>query len=78
MRGHILAFLFGILVGGVGVGGTLVAAGDPYEYAVLTPYICERVKQDPSSLWFGETVPGQPDPCFVRYPHYPPWLLPHR
>lgn len=67
--------MFGVMVGGSGVGAIVIAAGEPYYYSTLRPSICAHVKQDPASLWAGEIVPDQDDPCFVRYPQYPRWLM---
>lgn len=66
-------FLVGTLAGSIVTGGALVAAGDPYEYATLRDYPCEQIKAGtmptPATV-----VPGQDNPCFVRYFRYDRWL----
>ena len=73
MRHALLIFTFGLVVGGLGVGAIVVAAGDPYEYATLRDYPCEQIKTGhlptPTTV-----VPGQDNPCFVRYARYARWL----
>lgn len=75
MRKHVATFVFGVLLGGIGVGGIALWAGDPYEYMVLRPYICEQYKIDPARYWTVRTVPDQDDPCFVMAARHP-WLTP--
>lgn len=59
-------FLGGVVFGSVGVGAIHIAAGDPYEYATLHDYPCSLIRSGdhppPKTM-----VPGQSDPCFVRY-----------
>ncbi len=73
MRRLLCAFALGAIVGGTGVGGILIAAGDPYEYATLRDYPCEQIKTGqrppPAAM-----VPGQDNPCFIRYARWSGWL----
>jgi hypothetical protein len=79
MKRTFVTFLLGVVVGGAGVGAIAVTAGDPYTYSTLSPWLCEQDRQrgllPPDGA---ETVPDQRDPCFIRYPNYPTWLMPHR
>jgi hypothetical protein len=76
MRRTMTAFLFGVVVGGVGVGAIVLTMGDPYDYVMLRPYSCEQVERDPALAWASEMVPDQTNICFRRFPRYPRWLMP--
>lgn len=73
MRRTMAVFLCGVLVGGLGVGMLVFAAGDPYEYTTLREYACDQIKagrmRPPDTV-----VPGQENPCFVRYFRYARWF----